>query len=159
VDASLAVFAALPSFFKKHGWANPTNAVDGPFQHVHGPVHGFDWLYKHPATMAAFFQYIYAQRNERPSFMDAGFYPLQDRLIDGASLDGSRSAFVDVGGGTGECLEEFRQKVPEWKGKLVLQDRESVVAQVTKLDRRIDVQGYDFFTPQPVEGLMSYQNV
>ena len=146
----------MPSYFAKNLWQNPGNTTDGPFQHAQGPGHAFAWLNERRDTMEAFHAYVYGQREERPSWVDEGFYPVQERLICGLDLDGDSSALVDVGGGTGFCLEEFRTKVPQWKGRLVLQEQETVVKQISGLDARIEVMTQDFFEPQPVKGARAY---
>ncbi|CAD6594481.1 MAG: hypothetical protein ASARMPREDX12_009039 [Alectoria sarmentosa] len=155
-DSSLPTYAQMPSYFAKNSWQNPEDANNGPFQHAHGPGHAFAWLNDRPDTMAAFHAYVYGQREERPSWMDEGFYPVHERLIRGLHLDGDSSALVDVGGGVGYCLEEFRLKVPQWKGRLVLQEQEAVVKQISGLDARIEVMAQDFFKPQPVMGARAY---
>ena len=63
---------------------------------------------------------------------------------------------VDVGGSKGHDLEKFRLRHPEIAdGSLVLQDLPDVVKDVT-MDKAISVQGYDFFTPEPVQGAKVY---
>ena len=142
----------MPAYFGQTGYKNPTDAMEGPFQHAYGPGHFFTWMSARPDIMEAFHQYIFAQRSERPSWVDEGFYPVHDRLIKGMETDGDRSALVDLGGGAGYCLEEFRSKVPDWKGRLVLQEQESVLEQASGLDGRIELMAHDFFTPQPIKG-------
>ncbi|KAL8832104.1 MAG: hypothetical protein Q9191_000461 [Dirinaria sp. TL-2023a] len=155
-DSSLPVYAQMPSYFAKNNWRNPADTNDGPFQHAHGPGHGFEWLSERPDTMAAFHAYVYGQREERPSWMDEGVYPVQERLVDGLNLSGDSSALVDIGGGMGLCLEEFVAKVPQWKGRLVLQEQEAVAKQVRGLNSRIEVMAHDFFKYQPVRGARAY---
>ena len=146
----------MPSYFAKNSWETPQDTDNGPFQHAHGPGHAFAWLNERPDTLEAFHAYVYGQREERPSWMDEGFYPVQERLVRDLDLDGDGPALVDVGGGTGFCLEEFRAKVPQWKGRLVLQEQEAVVKQISGLDARIEVMSHDFFEPQPVKGARAY---
>ncbi|KAI9708623.1 MAG: hypothetical protein M1820_003841 [Bogoriella megaspora] len=155
-DIAVPVFGGLPSYFQKHGLQSPSNALDGPWQHTHGPGHPFEWLNKHPDVFEAFFLYIYAQRNERPSWTDHDFYPVNERLIQGLILEGDESALIDVGGATGQCLQEFLEKVPDWKGRLILQEQEPVIKQSKGLDSRIELQAYDFFKPQIVKGARAY---
>lgn len=85
-------------------------------------------------------------------------YPVKDRLIERMNVGGSSSALVDVGGGMGQTLEDFRVHVPEYTGELVLQDLPEVieVARRQGLDARISLQAHDFFTPQPVKGARAY---
>ncbi len=146
----------MPSYFAKNSGRNPENSIDGPFQYAHGPGHAFAWLNERPHTMAAFQAYVYGQRETRPSWMDEGFYPVQERLIRGLDVEGDSSALIDVGGGLGLCLEEFRVKIPDWQGRLVLQEQEAVVKQVSGLDARIEAMAHDFFKPQPIRGARAY---
>ncbi|RYO87703.1 hypothetical protein DL766_009942 [Monosporascus sp. MC13-8B] len=87
-------------------------------------------------------------------------YPVKKHLIEGLELDGDASAFIDVGGGTGQILQDFRASVPEYAGKLVLQEIPEVVARATQMgvgkDGRIGLQVHDFFTPQPIKGARAY---
>jgi hypothetical protein len=144
----------MPTYFVKNGFKNPTEAMDGPWQHAHGPGHAFAWFNERPEHMDALNIYLFAQRNERPSWTEEGFYPIRDRLVKGLDTTGDRSVLVDVGGGAGLSLEEFRARIPEWKGRLVLQEQELVVkhAQTMGLNDKIEAMVYDFFTPQPIKG-------
>jgi hypothetical protein len=85
-------------------------------------------------------------------------YPVKDRLINQMIVSGFSSALVDVGGGMGQTLEDFRVHVPEYTGDLVLQDLPEVVeaARMQGLHARISLQAHDFFTPQPVKGARAY---
>ena len=115
----------------------------------------------------AFQDYLHGVREDRPNFMDEGFYPVQDRLVSGVNFEdgvaaAGASAFVDVGGGAGHGLDEFAAKVPAWKGRLILQEQESVVTMAKKekdagkLSPRIEEMVHDFFAPQPVRGARAY---
>lgn len=89
--------------------------------------------------------------------MDPDFYPVQDRLVNGARTDDPEAVFlVDVGGSLGHDLVEFRSKHSHIPGRLVLQDLPSVVEQVRDLPGDIESMAYDFFTEQPVKGILSF---
>lgn len=59
--------------------------------------------------------------------------------------------FVDVGGNMGDRCLELLKRHPQFKGHVVVQDLEEVVKFAPALDG-MEFQGYDFFTPQPVQG-------
>ena len=59
---------------------------------------------------------------------------------------------VEVGGGTGQNLQEFRGKYPRLHGQLILQDKPEVINAAIGLDQSIKAMAYDFFTEQPVKG-------
>lgn len=88
-------------------------------------------------------------------------YPVQERLVDGLRAEGDASAFVDIGGGTGQVLQDFRAGVPQYTGRLVLQELAGVVAVaegagVGAGGSGIELQVHDFFTPQPIRGARAY---
>lgn len=85
--------------------------------------------------------------------MDAGFYPVQDRLINGFDQHGDATLLVDVGGSFGHDIGEFHRKFPDAPGRLVLQDLPVVISQITNLDNKIERMEYDFYTEQPIKGM------
>lgn len=88
----------------------------------------------------------------RPSWMDANFYPVQEKLVDGLSTAEDAALIVDIGGSVGHDLEEFYKKHRDIPGRLILQDLPIVIGQIVKLDDRIERMEYDFYTEQPVKG-------
>ncbi|KAI3399351.1 hypothetical protein diail_7078, partial [Diaporthe ilicicola] len=160
-DCANISFSKLPSYLRNTKFQNPEDAVQGPFQFGHDwSGHAFDWLTKHPEVFQAFHGYVYALRKHRPAWSE--MYPVKERLIDGLKMDGDSSVFVDVGGGTGQILEDFHASVPEYAGRLVLQEVPEVinaaVASGSKVarDSRFELQTHDFFTRQPVRGARAY---
>lgn len=133
--------------------------MDGPFQYANNGISAFTWLTQHPEVFQAFHGYIHALRIHRPSWTE--MYPVQEHLISGLKTEpGDASAFVDVGGGTGQILQDFHAAVPEYTGRLVLQEQAPVIqaAEAGGLgqSRRIELQVHDFFTPQPIKGARAY---
>ncbi|KAI0871813.1 S-adenosyl-L-methionine-dependent methyltransferase [Hypoxylon argillaceum] len=156
-DCTQLSFARLPEYLRSIRFQNPQDATSGPFQFANQwEGHAFDWLTGHPEVFQAFHGFVYTLRAHRPSWFD--MYPVKDRLIERMNVGGSSSALVDVGGGMGQTLEDFRVHVPEYTGELVLQDLAEVieVARKQRLDARISLQAHDFFTPQPVKGARAY---
>ena len=89
--------------------------------------------------------------------MDAGFYPVDKNLADGAKTIDKAVFLVDIGGGKGQDLQKLHRKYPKLPGKLVLQDLKEVIkeAEASGLDEKIVTLEYDFFTPQPIKGIFS----
>ena len=149
----------MPEYLLQTTYQNPENTNDGPFQYAHKTPNHWVWIEQHPRVLQAFQDYLVGVREDRPNFMDPGFYPLTERLLQGARFDGSgAAAFVDVGGGSGHALAEFNAKVPAWTGRLVLQEQASVV-EIAKAEKHaplIEATVHDFFTPQPVRGARAY---
>ncbi|RWA08813.1 hypothetical protein EKO27_g6294 [Xylaria grammica] len=156
-DCTQLSFARLPEYLRSIQFQNPQDPTNGPFQFANQwDGHAFDWLAARPDVFQAFHGFVYTLRAHRPSWFE--MYPVQERLLEGINAEGSASALVDVGGGTGQTLDDFRVNVPEYTGELVLQDLPKVieVAQAQGLDPRISLQAHDFFTPQPVKGARAY---
>lgn len=110
----------------------------------------------HPETFQAFHHYIHGIRAHRPHWFQ--MYPVKERLISGLKSDGDSSVFVDIGGSTGQGLEDLRVAVPEFSGRLVLQERLDVIKTAKALgrDSRIELQPHDFFEEQPIKGARAY---
>ena len=70
-------------------------------------------------------------------------------LVESATRDSP--IVVDIGGNIGHDLERFRVAHPELADRLVLQDRPDVVVS-SKCPDPVQKMGYDFFTPQPIQG-------
>jgi hypothetical protein len=86
--------------------------------------------------------------------MDTDFYPVQERLVTGLTPD--QVLLVDIGGGLGHDLDEFRRKHPNAPGRLILQDLPVVIDQAGTLHEKIERIAYDFHTEQPVVGAKAY---
>jgi hypothetical protein len=85
-------------------------------------------------------------------WMAASFYPVKEKLIDGANTDPEAPFLVDIGGNVGHDLELFHTLYPRVPGKLILQDLPVVIGQIRNLDPAILRMEYDFHTKQPVNG-------
>ncbi|KAI1843046.1 hypothetical protein JX265_005174 [Neoarthrinium moseri] len=157
-DSANPSFAQMPAYLRSTRFQNPGDPVQGPFQYAHKCGHAFGWLLEHPDTFEAFHGYVHALRVHRPSWFE--MYPVQERLLDGLKPEGDASALVDIGGGTGQILEDFHASVPHYTGRLVLQDLPEVIATASGLrvgkDPRFELQTHDFFTEQPIKGARAY---
>ncbi|KAH6866914.1 S-adenosyl-L-methionine-dependent methyltransferase [Alternaria rosae] len=91
------------------------------------------YLDTHPLLGQQFNNHMSGYRQGRPSWMDANFYPVQDQLIDG--MDNSKDAvlLVDIGGGYGHDVQDFRTKYPQRFGP------------------SIECMEYDFHTGRPLK--------
>jgi len=89
----------------------------------------------------------------RPSWMDEGFYPVNERLVPGIKAGKEEVVLVDVGGNVGYDLKESKSKHPNLPGRLVLQDRPDIIAKVADTDEGFEAMPYDFFTEQPIKGI------
>ncbi|PGH23933.1 hypothetical protein AJ80_01995 [Polytolypa hystricis UAMH7299] len=107
----------------KNQHTNPTNAVDGPFQH------------------ALITTWVGTGTRGLGGWMDTGFYPVDDLLVQGARTDIDEVFLDDVGGGPGHDIDEFYRKHPSTPGRLILQDLPVVVGQIEELTKDIERMG------------------
>jgi hypothetical protein len=157
-DVARPSFNGFPEFFKKNGYNPPISASDGPFQAAHGTdLHFFPWLVATPPHLEEFDAFMSAYRAGKPDWWDPGFYPVAERLVDGFDSNNNEALIVDVGGGRGHDALQFVAVHASHPGKVVLQDREPVIASIQDKDKLpFESQAHDFFTPQPVKAARAY---
>ncbi|KAI2780782.1 putative O-methyltransferase [Daldinia loculata] len=157
-DVAGPSFRGLPEYLKSIKYALPTKLTDGPFQAAHKTeLPFFAWLDQNPPYLEKFNNYMSAYRAGKPSWVDQGFYPIEERLVEGfdANTGGNDVLLVDVGGGLGHDLRELKEKHPSLPGKLILQDRPEVISAVSS-GGVFEATAHDFFTPQPVKEARAY---
>lgn len=73
------------------------------------------------------------------------------------TTDAATPLFVDVGGAMGQQCISFRQKHPDLRGRIILQDQAPVVSQIQAAPlpgfEGIEAMAHDFFQPQPIRGM------
>ncbi|GKZ23987.1 hypothetical protein AbraIFM66951_010240 [Aspergillus brasiliensis] len=148
---------AIPTFLKETGFRNPTDPTKSPFQlGQRVDEHFFECVQKNPTLNKQFGNHMSAYHQGRPSWMDKGFYPVWERLVEGIELSEKDVFLVDVGSSTGHDVSEFRRKWPEVPGRLVVQDLPQVIETVRDLHGSITPMAHNFFTEQPVKGARVY---
>lgn len=98
-------------------------------------------------------------RTGKSSWVDSGFYPVEESLGSGMKEGTENVLLVDVGGGLGHDLELLREKHEHLPGRLILQDKEEVLSQIPATNNVFEKMRHDFFTRQPVQGLSPQQNL
>lgn len=154
-----AAIGHLPAYLKKTNFVMPNSATDGPFQSAyHTKLNFFQYLQANPPWGTQFNHHMGGYRQGRPAWMDANFYPVQERLIQGADTSADAPFLVDIGGNVGHDINEFLAKHPSAPGRLVLQDLEVIMGQIKpgSIDARIEPMAYDFHTEQPVKHARAY---
>ncbi|KAJ5178356.1 uncharacterized protein N7500_001055 [Penicillium coprophilum] len=147
---------ALPAYLKQAGYVNPSNGKDCAFQRGYQTdLHFFEYLKENPVIASQFNNHMAFYRQGRPSWMDAGFYDVPSLI---ANVGQDDVLLVDIGGGLGHDISEFRRKWPDAPGRLVLQDTPELTAQSKKkqLHPSIEPMVHDFFTEQPIKGARAY---
>ncbi|EED19306.1 hydroxyindole O-methyltransferase, putative [Talaromyces stipitatus ATCC 10500] len=161
-DTARPSFNGFPEFFQKTEYKSPSlGTLDGPFQNAHKTqLPFFDWLIATPPNLQHFDSFMSAYRAGKANWYDPGFYPVAERLITGFDTSESDVLLVDVGGGRGHDMALFCAQYDSsaHKGRVVLQDREPVIAAVKEASQNLpfEAQAHDFFTPQPIKGARAY---
>lgn len=151
----LPAVASLPNYLAEKGYQSPGDAYDGPWQYqFQTKDHYFDWTFKRPKESEAFNTLMTISRLGRGDNWFE-FYPVEERLrvqTDDAIL------LVDVGGSIGHDVIAFKERFPNLKGRLIIEDLPNVVSEVKDLPAGIETVGHDFFKPQPdtVKGAKAY---
>ncbi|RAK95487.1 putative O-methyltransferase [Aspergillus ibericus CBS 121593] len=156
-DTARPSFNGFPAFFKQTRYRSPTlGGLGGPFQSAHNTqLPFFEWLVATPPDLEHFDSFMSAYRAGKPNWYDPGFYPVAERMIAGFVSD---VLLVDVGGGRGHDVALFAAQHGSHPGRIILQDREPVIAAVvaTSEARPFEAQAHNFFTPLPVHGARAY---
>jgi hypothetical protein len=157
-DVSRPSFNGFPDYFRKSEYQMLITPSNGPLQAAHmTDLPFFDWLVATPPQLADFSAFMSAYRAGKANWYDKDFYPVAERLIDGFDTSKNEVLLVDVGGGRGHDMQLFAAQHASHPGKLVLQDREPVIASVEKQEELpFACQAHDFFTPQPIKGARAY---
>ena len=151
-------FFVLPEHLSKLQYKNPGDSSNSAFQLGHGiKDHYFEWMSQHPECSSQFQNHMVGHRIGQPSWMDPNFYPVDENLVNGAKTEDDAVFLVDVGGGKGQVLQELHRKHPNLPGTLVLQDVKGAIeeAKASGLDKKIVPMEHDFFTKQPIIGMLA----
>lgn len=139
--------AALPEFLKEHNYQDITSSVNTAFQKGHNTqLSAFLWIKSKPEKLEHFNQFMVAQREGMPSWLDV--YPYQE-LAEG--LKPEQPFFVDLGGGFGHQSIALRQKLPDLPNKIVVQDIPATLEHAIKYPG-VEIIAQDFFRPQETTG-------
>ncbi|OIW28763.1 S-adenosyl-L-methionine-dependent methyltransferase [Coniochaeta ligniaria NRRL 30616] len=95
-------------------------------------------------------------RQGRLPWMHPTVYPVEKTLFADADTSPDATLVVDVAGGLGHDINEFKKYYPNHPGKLILQDLPVVIADVKGLDTSIQLMPHDFLAEQPIKGARAY---
>ena len=132
-------------------YKNPEGPM-GVFQYAKNtPLPLFPWLMQHPAKLTSFLTMLERSRVGKTEWFE--IFPTEKILFEGTKLFSEYSVLlVDVGGGNGYEIQKFKDRFPNQRGYLVLQDLPSVIDDIKDLHPNIVRMRYDFFTEQPIKG-------
>ncbi|KAM0701687.1 hypothetical protein Q7P35_010596 [Cladosporium inversicolor] len=154
---AIAALSKFNLFAAKTGYAEPSDAENSPYQYAYDTkLNFFAYLQANPPYGPQFNHHMGGYSQGRPKWMDADFFPVQERLVKGAKSEDDAVFVVDIGGSIGHDLADFAKKHPNTPGRLVLQDLPVVLGQIESLDDTIERMAYDFYTEQPLLGARAY---
>lgn len=138
-----------PQFLADTKYANPSDVMHSPFQIAHQTdLPAFVWGFSQPPRMLQdFLLWMAAVYGDRPtSWLDA--YDLS-KHCDGSGPDDV--IFVDVAGGIGHQCALLKAKLPQLKGRVILEDLPVVMPQAIPTPG-VEHMGIDMWQGQPVKG-------
>ena len=81
--------------------------------------------------------------------------PIKEKLETGFDASGEKVMWVDVGGGYGQKTIALKAALPDLPGKFIVEDLPSTVQNAPKAEG-IEIIGHDFFTEQPIKGMVHF---
>ncbi|EXK25354.1 hypothetical protein FOMG_17987 [Fusarium oxysporum f. sp. melonis 26406] len=122
-----------------NSWKDPTDIANSPLQLGYKTQKTFfEHLHASPHYGQMFHLHMGGYRQGRPSWMDADFFPVREKLLDGFEQSDDAALLLDIGGSFGHDIGEFNRKFPNAPGRLILQDLPVVIDQITRLDAKIE---------------------
>ncbi|KAI0106537.1 S-adenosyl-L-methionine-dependent methyltransferase [Hypoxylon sp. NC0597] len=158
VDNCAIAMVTLPDFLRRHDYKAPEDKSDTAFAQGNRVTPEeptfFDWLKTRPENARNFNVFMTSHRMDVKTWLDRP--ELIKEITDAfkkvtAGKEGGEEkgvSFVDIGGGIGHQCKAFKKRVPDLKGKIVLEDLEEVVANA-ELEEGIEKIGVDFLKGQP----------
>ncbi|KAJ4408025.1 hypothetical protein N0V82_009790 [Gnomoniopsis sp. IMI 355080] len=158
-ETVLPAFTALPQYLRDTGYKNPTDPNNLAWHVGHKTdLNAFPWLLAHPRQMEVFMQAMTTLREGMTEWFDA--VDFSGEFLSDKESDHSTPLFVDVGGAMGHQCIAFKQRYPDLKGKVIVQDQPQVISQIRASPlpgfEGIDAMAHDFFTPQPIKWARAY---
>lgn len=146
---------ALPEFLSKTNYKNPEDYNNSAFHlGAHTELGFWEYLEADEKKLQAFNNGMRSQATVKD--FDSS-YPFESEL-NASPMEQEKVVLVDVGGGRGHALERIKERFPNLKGKLVLQDQAAVIKDAVAggLSAEIEAQAASFFEPNPVKNACAY---
>ena len=162
-DHGATTYLRMPAYFASPAanYRIPTDPRAGIFQYANDTdLPSFQYYTEKmpPSMMENFSSFMEGTRSDHGNWLD--WFPVRERLLDhfqglpvAQDFPDQDVLLVDMGGSLGQDIKALARKIgADVQCRLVLQDLPSVVQKAKDLDHRIEAQGHDFFSPQPVKG-------
>lgn len=142
----------LPAYLQQTNFQNPKGKSAFEFTYQTGL---WQHLGKNPDLQRDCAAYMAGRRAGQLRWLDV--YPAASELAEKTTDDSV--LLIDIGGNQGHDLKIFKERHPNLPGRLILQDLPEVVNKITTPLEGIEVIPYDFFTPQPIKGTLSFDSI
>ncbi|KAL4878893.1 S-adenosyl-L-methionine-dependent methyltransferase [Aspergillus karnatakaensis] len=150
-DTCAPAVVALPDFLKENGYKDVTTPTHTPMQTAFNTTDpAFIWIQTRPESQAYFNQFMEAHHSAKPRWFNV--YPMAEKVH---NLDPEQVFFVDVGGGIGHYTVGLKQRWPEIKSRMIIQEMAVVVPTIIPCEG-VEGMEHNFFEPQPVKGAKFY---
>ncbi|KAI9933707.1 hypothetical protein MW887_004778 [Aspergillus wentii] len=151
----LPAIQKTPEYLELLKYQNPSDPNFAPLQYAHNfRIDSFQWLCQNPEIMTRFNTFMEGQRAGRAHWGD--WYPVRERILN-ADFKPDQALLVDIGGGRGHDILEFKKRFPDVSAKYVLAELPGVLEDAEELDADIQKLPYDFWTTeQPIKGARVY---
>lgn len=148
------VFNKLSEFFKEAGWKSPQSETNNPYTFTHH-TNGLT-MWEHVQLDPEYFSFWNdaMQAQGAATEFAISIFPFKAELSKIDTTDDT-VLLVDVGGGLGHATKQIRQLASGIPGKMILQDRQHVLEDISDELVGIEKMPHDFFTPNPIKGISS----
>lgn len=147
----------MPEYFRKNDFQISNSSNDGALQYTQQTKDPIWALFaSSPQAQEDFQAFMAAGWGDKTRWVD--WFPVQERLIDGAENSDENVLLVDVAGAGGHDVELFHEKFPNAPGRLVLEDQEFVLENAD-VGGDIERVPLDLFKAQPIQGLWICRSV
>ncbi|KAF4988022.1 hypothetical protein FGRMN_10016 [Fusarium graminum] len=150
-DTCYPVWTAFPDFLKEHKYQNVESVVDTALQKAwNTDLPLFDWYQTKPEKLGQFNRYMSIHHAGMAQWHEV--YPVEEKMKD---LDPEQVFFVDIGGGIGTQSVALREKFPDLKNKIIVEDIPDTIAQNIS-NPNVEKAAQNFFEPQAITGARIY---
>ncbi|EHK99620.1 putative Sterigmatocystin 8-O-methyltransferase [Glarea lozoyensis 74030] len=151
-ESILPCLVKVPQFLADTKYTNPSDVMHSAFQLGHQTdLPAFIWALSQPKMMEDFHLWMAAVYGDRPTtWLDA--YDLAKHCEGSTDED---VIFVDVAGGIGHQCALLKAKLPELKGRVILEDLPMVTPQAIPT-AGVENMGIDMWQGQPIKGAKTY---
>lgn len=142
----------MHTFFSKEGYHTSLDDRNNPYTLVNrtNGLNVFEFI-ANDAHMRCRFNTA-MQAATQGSARAIPIYPFAEELKK-HETDDETVLVVDVGGGRGQATMQIKALCPNIKGRMIVEDLPEVTADIKE---GIVVLSYDFFTPQPIKGMLVF---